>query len=252
MSTEEIINTKTIPFYSYNTPALHSFVIAEVVEFSDTIVHCVLPEYANHPAILMTTEIGMKRGKRVKDYVKPKLEMAVLVLSIEQEEDKSILFLSMKNINEKDKKDAFSKYHDACKANLVLFTAADYKKEEAEELYTYIRNKITSSELTVNSSSSEEMSVFRFFEKVLLEEEKVESEKLLKAIQLRLPPPSVTLEKEIFLRSLDSDGVQKIRQKLDEYASMPNVKVFVVSPPKYKIMVTSTTRQKAEEMLLAF
>ena len=225
---------KNIPFYTETSPVLNSLVVADIYEYNDLIVNCRLPEYSNSEAIIPTTEIKIKRGKALRNYIKKGQQVVAQVIRVDEE---GRLDLSMKAVREDETKDVLEKYHKTLKVLQILGTATHYKLEETQELLGL-----------VYTMSENYKSPYEFFEACLIGEEIAPTPEILSAIQMRMPIPSYTCEKEISIRFSEADGVKLVMNKLDELCSK-GLQVYVIAPPKYRIVATANSLKKAQALL---
>ncbi len=220
---------KSIPFFVVDKPPMDSYVIAHVVSFTDVVVEVTLPEYCDAPAIIPTSEIKVKRGRRVGDYVKKGKEVVAQVIRVDEE---GRLDLSMKVVTKEDEESVKQRYAKAQKVHSIVCSAANYSAEAAKELYKQLRE--TSDNL------------YELFEQMLVGDCESPSDALLQSIKQRMPMPSYTCEKEIVLRHLTAAETAK---KLDALVEQ-GFKVYVTAPPKYKITVSMPSKLKAEAKLM--
>ena len=216
------------PFYREPTPAMDTYVIAEVQSFTDVVVEVTLPEYGQHTAIIPTSEIKVKRGRRVGDYVKKGKEVVAQVIRVDEE---GRLDLSMKVVQEVDTKTAFEKYFRAKKAHSILCQGCGYNADAIKAMYENLHQMIYDSPYA---------DIYAYFESCLVDESAPPNQEILKAIQQRMQIPSYTGEKEILIRNLTADDTMKQLNGLVE----KGFKVFVTAPPKYKISFTAPSQEK--------
>lgn len=232
---------KTIPFYqSINgsiTPAVDSLVVADVVDFTDIIVTCTLPEYAGLEAIIPTSEIKVKRGKAVRNYIKKGQQIVAQVIRIDSQ---GRVDMSLKVVQPEEEEKTLDKYHKALKVLQIVATAANYNKDKTIELYSL-----------THDFAKDYISPYAYLEACLVGDATSPTLEILHAIQKRIPMPSYTVSKEIQLRYNDPNGVDALRKKLDEIVST-GLQVHIVSPPLYKVSATSNSVQKAQALLDSF
>lgn len=230
-------------------PESEELVIAQVTQCSDEVVHCCLPMYSNLPAILPTRHMNIRRGRKVKDYVKVGQLIVATIYTIHMTEQEGGSFtqqidLSIKSIPEAEKEATMNMYHRASKVHQIICAASDYKRQAVDELYTQLRTIVRPIQ-----QDQPEYDCYSFFEQILVGEQTCTNETLQKAIQQRMDMPSVTVEKEIRIQTNTPNGVQDVTDRLTQIASQPGVKVFIVAPPVYRITATASTKIKAEELL---
>lgn len=230
-------------------PESDELVIAQVTQVSDEVVHCCLPMYSNLPAILPTRHMNIRRGRKVKDYVKlgQILVATIYTIHMTEKEDGSFqqqIDLSIKSIPEADKEATLNLYHRANKVHQIICAASNYKRQAVDELYTQVREILHEIQ-----EENPNYDCYNLFENYLIGEKTCTNESLQKTIQQRMELPSITVEKEVRLQTNVPNGVQNISDRLTQIASTPGVKVFVVAPPVYRITATAPTKTKAEELL---
>jgi translation initiation factor 2 alpha subunit (eIF-2alpha) len=230
-------------------PTNDELVVAEVVSFTDDVVHCCLPMYSRLPVILPTRHINIRRGRKVRDYVKVGQLLVASVYTIyevDKEDGTQVrqIDLSIKSIQEEDKQKTMEMFHRANKVHQVICAASDYKIQAVEALYKEVRDIVRGIQ-----EEQIEYDAYTYFQEILIDEKECANEKLRKSIQQRMEMPSYTAEKEVRFQTNEPNGVQIVSERLTEIATHPGVKVFVVAPPLYRITCTATTKAKAEHLL---
>jgi len=224
-----------IPFYTKSEPLLLDSVVGEVLDFNDDIVYIKMLEYGGIEGVITANEIGIKRHKRISDYVRKGGLVVAQVIRIEDNK----YDCSLKKSDKADREEKLKRFHEEQKIRNILGTASDWNVERVKDMYSVCRQ---------NMELLEKERMYEYFESMLIGEIDFLSEELKRAVSVRIPMPSVTKEKTITLRTTDTNGVQKISELLDSIAKMENVKVFVVAPPIYKIQVTAITEKKVDEI----
>lgn len=225
---------KQIPFYKVTAPAKDSLVVADVVDYTDVIVTCTLPEFCGMEALIPTSEIKVKRGKAVRNYVKKGQQIVAQVIRIDEQ---GRVDLSLKVVKEEEEKETMDRFHKTQKVLQILGAACSYKKEKTMELFSLTQT------LAENYSSP-----YHYFEACLVGEATAPTPEVQEAIQKRIPMPSYTCEKEVSLRYSDANGVALITKQLNEWYEK-GLQVYIVSPPKYKLVATANSLQKAQAVL---
>lgn len=235
----------TMYFYQDKEPALGDIVIADVTRISDVAVYCTLPAYGDLEVMMPISEINVRRHKKVTDYIRVGQSVPVQVIRHEG----SKIDVSMKQVRDHEAKACIERHHRDARINLIVRTAANLDPVATEMLY---RDLIW--------SLAPETDVFSLFEDVRACEEgdalptdAVEfPPALISAIRAKLPAASYTAEKEIMLRfGPCHDGVDRLSAELRRLATMDSVEVFVIAPPKFRIVVTDKTRARADARLAA-
>jgi translation initiation factor 2 alpha subunit (eIF-2alpha) len=260
MNQEELF---TIPFFSNERvfPEHGEILIAEVGSYTDEVVHCVLPMYGRIRAILPTRHMNIRRGKKVKDYVKVGDILVATVYEIhsigkrtEDEHDitEQEIDLSIKSIKEMDQALAKTIYHRAIKVHQIVCSAAQFNKAKVLEYYELLRN--TKGVLVDTSEPKDiwadvENDMYAYFQEILVGKREVPNREIYESIVKRMDMPSYTVEKDIRLNTIDPNGVKVITDRLNAYVSKEGTKVYIVAPPVYKVTATGRTKEEAEAIL---
>jgi translation initiation factor 2 subunit 1 len=259
MDTEEL---RTIPFFSKERlyPEHGEILIAEVVSYTDDVVHCVLPMYGRIQAILPTRHINIRRGKKVKDYVKVGEKIVASVYEIhtsvdEDGQEKREIDLSIKSIKDMDQSLTKTLYNRALKVHQILCSAGKFNKDTVLEYYELVRSK---KGILIDQKKTEESKTiwndienddYSYFQDILVGKREAPNEEIKNAIDMRMDMPSYTVEKEIRLNTIDPNGVKVITDRLNAYVSKEGTKVYIVAPPVYRITATGRTKEEAEAIL---
>ena len=227
-------------FYRAELPAVDEVVAAEISRIDENAVYCTLPAYANMEAMLPSTEIGMKRGKRVADYVRVGQLMALAVIRVEG----ANVDVSLKQCREAEGKTALEKFHRDARVDLILRTAAAQDTGKTAALYSEV----------VWPLQDAEKDVYAEFEaaRIAMEDSAPThfTEELLAAIKAKMPPVTYTADRDVLLRfGTFHDGVDRLRATLTALAAKENIEIFVVAPPKYRVTAKDRTPARAAARL---
>jgi translation initiation factor 2 alpha subunit (eIF-2alpha) len=229
-------------FYQEKQPELGDNVIADVKSISDVAVYCTLPAYGNLEVMMPVSEINVRRHKKVSDYVRVGQSVPVHVIR----SDGHKVDVSMKQIHEREVNACTERHHRDARINLIVRTAANLDPAATEALY---RDAIW--------SLPPDVDVYGLFEDVRACEEgealpAAFPPALVAAIRSKLPAASYTAEQEIMLRfGPYHDGAERLTAELRRLAALDGLAVFVVAPPKYRLVATDKTRARADARLVA-
>lgn len=231
-------------FYQAELPVVDEIVAAEISKIDDNAVYCTLPAYAGREAMLPTTEIGVKRGKRVLDYVRVGQLLPLAVIRVAGEN----IDVSLKQCREEEGKAAMERYHRDARVDLIVRTAAAQNPGKITELYSSV----------VWPMQDREEDVHNQFEETRIAMEDgapTRSEftaELLAAIKAKMPPVTYTADRELMLRfGVFHDGAARLRAALTELAAKEGIEVFLVAPPKYRAVARDRTPARAASRLEA-
>jgi translation initiation factor 2 alpha subunit (eIF-2alpha) len=259
-------------WYENKTPEVGSMVVAEVQLIRETAVYCTLPAYGDCEVMLPTTEINVRRGKRVCDYVRVGQQIVVVVVR----DDGDKFDVSMKQVREAEAAAIMEQYHRDAKIALLVRTATTDTKELE---HTAVRSHASLERgeamyretiwplATWCADGEEYRDVLSVFEDILAQTALIgDADRAIAALDLpvaipyrlgaaieeKVQVPSHTVEEEATMRfGTFHDGAARVSAELTRLAGMPGIQVFVVAPPKYRLTATAPTKARAAELLAA-
>lgn len=229
-------------FYPESIPGVGSTVVAMVRRIGDTAVYCTLPAYKDHEVMLPTSEINVRRGRRVSDYVRVGQQIVVTVLR----DDGDKLDVSLKQVRDVEREAATEAHARAARVALIVRSACDQDTERVIAMY---RDTIW--------PIGDLNDVWTLFEEVKAatpgEERMGLPTGLVVAIHTKMPTASYTASADVTIRAaLYPDGAARVAAILTRLATEhEGVEVFVVAPPKYRLTVTDSTKARADARLAA-
>ena len=226
-------------FYPRTLPEKDEIVMAEVATISDVAVYCRLPAYGDMEAMLPTSEINVRRHRKVADYVRIGQLVPVQVLRV----DMGRVDVSMKQVREHEATEATNKYHRDAKVNLIVRTAIPLSSgDDKDALTTLYREHVWPLE-----------DAYATFEEVRAAGAAATfPPALVAAILAKMPEASYTKEQDVMLRfGTFHDGVRRLEAALSTIAEKEGIQVFVVAPPTYRVRATDKTPARAAERLAA-
>lgn len=249
-------------FYPERIPAVGNIVIADVQRIRDEAVYCTLPAYGDMEVMLPTSEINVKRHKRVTDYVRVGQQIAVNVMR----DEGKYMDVSMKQVRDSETKEALDQFHRDSRVNLIVRSAAGQDAAAAEALYRDVVWPLVSEAM----DDERVVDAYEFFEELRAADEVIVGEEptassatrvvvalpvpippaLMEAIRARIPMPTHTAEREVMIRQgTYHDGAARVAAILDSLATTEGIQVIVVAPPKYRIVATERTKAIATARL---
>lgn len=231
-------------FYAARLPAEEEFVVVEITKIQDTAVYCTLPAYGDQEGLIPITEVGIRKHKRVTDYVRIGQQVVAQVVAVsEREEDEgraSHIDLTMAVVREEERVAAVARYHRDLRVNNLVRCAAGENKELHDRIYA-------------EHVWPQGEAVTAWLERIRVGElaDGIPAE-FVGAVMLRYPMPSYTESTDVTVRfGVFHDGVQRLTALLRELAALPNIAVVVTAPPKYRITATDNTPAAAATRLAA-
>jgi len=217
---------------------VNDIVAAAVTKIDENAVYCTLPAYADAEAMLPVTEIGVRRGKRVADYVRVGQLVSCAVIRVEG----AAVDVSLKQCREGESKEGLEKYHRDARVDLIVRSA---------QVPSLISDVIWPLQEEVDD-------VHAVFEetRIALEDGAPTRpefpEALLAAIRNKMPPVTYTADRGIMLRfGIYHDGASRVQAALTALAAKEAVEVYVVAAPKYRVVARDRTPARAAARLAA-
>lgn len=239
-------------FYQNEQPEQDDLVVALVKKIDETAVYCDLPAYGNMEVMLPTTEINVKRGRRVTDYVKVGGLVPCSVVRIDGEK----IDVSMKKCREEEGKAMMERHHRDSRVDLILRTAAGQDPDKTMELYRTVVWPLRAGKGEEGEGAITD--VMTFFEEVriCLEDEtalpggRTLPAELCTAIKAKVALTEKTAEREIMLRfGRFHDGLARLQAELERLAGIEGVEVIVVAAPKFRVVARDRTPARAQARL---
>jgi len=243
------MSTMPTYFYAVRTPAVGEVVIATVQQIKDVAVYATLPAYGDCEVMLPTSEINVRRGKRVGDYVRVGQDIAVAIIR----DDGNKFDVSLKQVREVERGAAMEKYHRDSKIALLVRTAATDPTVSVETLYRDVVWPLMEW-IAQQEDEGRSHDVLAVFEVVRGGGESpiLIPPALHAAIMQKLPAPTWREEAEFMMRfGTFHDGAARVAATLTRLSQMPGIEVHVVAPPKYRLVATATTKAEATALLAA-
>ena len=215
-------------------------VIAHIKEIRDVAVYGTLPAYGDLEFMMPTSEINVRRGKRVADYVRVGENIATQVISVSG----SKIDTSMKLVREEEKADAMSRYHKSSRVFNIVRCALGLSATEDDIKAVY--------EAHLWPLVDDEL--YGLFEQIRAGAQPPDgfSADIIAEIMARLPAPVFTASAECMIRFGQlHDGIARLNAELKRIAGSEGIQVHVLAPPKYRVLATAGTQEEADRRLAA-
>lgn len=182
------------------------------------------------PGTMVLSEVAPGRIRNLRDYVVPKKTIVCKVLKISPDH----IELSLRRVTPKEQKEILSQYKLEKSCESVLKTVL---KEKSPEVIKKIR---------------EEENLYHFLEEAKedpkkLEKfvEKEECKKILEILNIQ-KQKNIFLKKEIILKSIEPDGINKIKKVLDKGK---DIEITYLGSGKYSLKTEEKDIKKADNKL---
>jgi len=212
-------------------PEWNELVICTVKRVSPFAAWCSLEEYSNLDGMIHISEVAGKWVRDIKKFVKPNKQYVAKVVKIYKE--KNLIGLSLKRVSRQEEKEKWNEYRKEQRAEKILEQAAKELGKNLEQAYDEIGFML--------QEKFDELSIA--FEKIRKSPEilsklnvtKDWSDVLISTIQKSFVEKEVLLKAEVELKSYTSDGIERIKNLLEELKEKTNVEIKYISAPKYRI-----------------
>jgi translation initiation factor 2 subunit 1 len=225
-------------------PEESELVLCTVTKIFHHSVFADLDEY-HKSGMIHISEVSPGRIRNIRDFVKEGKKVVCKVLNINSE--KGHIDLSLRRVNERQKKEKLSEIKQEQRSEKIVEFVAKDLKVDAKKLYDEIFLKI---------SEGYELLHLCFWDivkgEVSLEELGIDKKKadiFTKVIKERMKPAEVFIEGDLTLKTYDSNGVEIIKNTLNEALDGDNIVILVEGGGKYKIRVKAAEYKTAEKIL---
>ena len=230
-------------------PEEGDLVIATVKTITDYGAYVILDEYQKE-GLLHVSEVSSGWVKNIRNFVREGQKFVLKVLRVDTE--KGHIDLSLRRVTRREKKEKILLWKKERKADSLLRSASEELKMSSQEIYEKVGTLLEKqfggiyeglektaregAEVLLNQGIPENMATI--IEKIVKEKIKV---------------PMVKVKGTLSLQCSKPNGLDLIRdsllsaQKID--AKGAKIHVYVVAPPRYRIVVSAADYKEAEEIL---
>ena len=205
-----------------------------------------LDEYEGKEGFIHIGEIATGWIKYIRDHIREGQKVVCKVLRVDPE--RGHIDLSLKRVNEHQKRDKIQEWKNEKKAEKLFEIVAQRLNKDVNECYEEFGFELIDRFSTLYGA----------FEEVAINEDVLSEEGLdgdwrkvfEEVAKENITPPYVRISGYVELSTSAPDGIEKIRKVLSE-AERENVKITYVGAPRYRIYVRAEEYKTAEEMLSA-
>ncbi len=230
----------------YEWPGEGELVICDVKTVKDFGAFLELEEYSQKEGFVHISEISSGWVKRIQDHIQEGEKRVCKVLRVDK--NKGHIDLSLKQVNDHQKREKLQAWKNQKKANKLLKIVAERYNKNLEECYDEFGFEL----------SDEFGSLYKSFEKIslnpdILEEKGFEGEwiKHFKDVASEnISPPYVSITGYAEISSPKPEGVSDIKEALKIFEDTDDsfVDVNYVAAPKYSIEIKSQDYKSAEQV----
>lgn len=225
-------------------PESGEFVIATVKKVEDFGATVDLDEYKDFRGFIHIAEVASGWVKYIRDYVREGQKVVCKVLNVEP--GKGVAHLSLKQVNEHQRREKIQEWKNEKKAEKLFEILAKKMNKDVEECYENFGHKLI----------EKYGGMYSAFERVSGDEKTLDKngfgggwvEHFIHTAKENITPPSVEISGILELTCPLSDGVKHIKEALLKTENR-EVAVQYIGAPKYKITVKASDYKTAEETL---
>jgi len=208
-----------------------------------------LDEYPDREGFIHIAEIATGWVKRIRNHIKEKQKVVCKVLHVDEE--KNHIDLSLKRVNEHQKRDKIQEWKNSQKSKKLLEMVSKELGKDIENCYNEFGNEL----------AEKYGSLYGAFEQAAYDEEMLKKdgykgdwvEKFIQIAKTSIPVPFVDIKGYIIVTSWLPDGINHIKNVLveaenSEYEDV-EIKVKYIGAPNYMITVKAPDYKIAEEEL---
>lgn len=229
----------------YEWPSDGELVMGHVKSVKDFGAFLELEEYDNKEGFIHISEISSGWVKRIKDYIREGEKRVCKVLNVDR--SKGHIDLSLKQVNEHQKREKIQAWKNQKKAEKLLQIVADELDWDLDRCYDEFGFKL----------SEEFGSLYQAFEETtihpnVLKDKGFEGEwvkPFLEVAKDNISPPYINISGYIELTSPNPAGIEDIKYALSAFNDTDSAQIDVdyIASPKYRVNIQSDDYKVAEE-----
>ncbi|MEL9970889.1 translation initiation factor IF-2 subunit alpha [Metallosphaera sp.] len=232
----------------YPLPREGEILIATVRKVFDYGSYVTLDEYGGLQAYLPWSEISTRWVKNIRDVVKEDRKVIVKVIRVDRR--KGTVDVSLKKVNDDDRKKKNAQWKRVQKLDKILEIASQKLKRQEKEAWEQVAWKL---EEKYGDAFEALQKASKEGENVLLEAgvPEIWIKPVLEEASKHGEEKKVKESKVVLLRTTDPNGIEKIKKVFD--LDEEETKIFTIGAPRYRVEVSGTdvkaVAQKLEEVV---
>ncbi|ODS38367.1 MAG: hypothetical protein A7316_08220 [Candidatus Altiarchaeales archaeon WOR_SM1_86-2] len=238
-------------------PEEGEFVLATVENVFGHGAFVTLDEYENKRGLLHVSEMSLKWVKNIRDYVKENQKVVLRVLRVNPE--RGHIDLSLRRVGDEQRREKLRDVKRHQRANRLLEFLAGESSTGIDELDKKISAPIVKEygvlydgfeAIAINNKAADKLKI-----------DKDLKEMLVKLINANIKPPFVMIDSRVELRSFAKDGIDVIKESLNQILSYEyegdnkydksdvTIDVGYIAAPMYRIGVRAPNYKIAERVM---
>ncbi|MCG3108740.1 Translation initiation factor 2 subunit alpha [Metallosphaera sp. J1] len=230
-------------------PREGDILIATVKQVFDYGSYVTLDEYGGLQAFLPWSEISTRWVKNIRDVVKEGRKIIVKVIRVDRK--KGSVDVSLKKVNDDDRRKKNAQWKRIQKTDKILEIVAQKLKKSEREAWEQVAWKLEERYGDVYEALQK---ASKEGEKVLLDAgvPEIWVKPILEEASKHGEEKKVKESKVVLVKSLDPDGVEKIRKVFD-LEDEGDIRIFTIGAPRYRVEVSGSdpkaVAQRLEEVV---
>jgi translation initiation factor 2 subunit 1 len=206
-----------------------------------------LDEYDNKEGFIHVRDVATGWVKYIRDYVREGQKIVTKVLAIDKA--KGHIDLSLKQVNEHQKRDKIQAWKNEKKAEKLLEIVATAMKITPDELYNEVAPELLENYGGIFPAFEEAALNLKAFKKEHGKKKWVDA--FIEVAKENIQPPKVEIVAIMELTCPDSNGIVYIRDALMENSTSEKAEINIryMGAPRYRIEVSAIDYKVAEEEL---
>lgn len=200
-----------------------------------------LDEYGKS-GMIHISEVSPGRIRNIRDYVVEGKKVVCKVLKTDPV--KGHIDLSLRRVNEAQKKKKLSEIKQEQKAEKIIESVAKKLNKDEQDIYDKIAEKVLEKYVYIHECFNEIVKDEVSLERLGIEKKLAEI--LTQAVKERIKPEEVEIKGELKLRSYAPNGIDIIKEALSK---AKNVEIKYLGAGKFSLAVKSDDYKKAEKIL---
>ncbi|PIV70049.1 MAG: translation initiation factor IF-2 subunit alpha [Euryarchaeota archaeon CG01_land_8_20_14_3_00_38_12] len=226
-------------------PDIGELVMGTVEKVKDFGVTVTLDEYPSVGGFIHITEVASGWVKYVRDYVREGQKVVCKVIRVES--GKGVVDLSLKRVNEHQRREKIQEWKNETKAEKLFEILANRMNKDVKECYEEFGYKLI----------EKYNSLYSAFEKTSADQKTLKEsgftgewvKHFIEVAKENIVPPSVEITGMLEITCPLPDGVKYIKEALSKAESSKDVVVQYVGAPMYRIIVKSSDYKNAEGIM---
>ncbi len=204
---------------------------------------CSIEGYPDVEGMIHVSEVAGKWVHDIRSFVKVGKKYVAKVVKIDYQ--KGFVNLSLKRVTKLDEREMMEGFRKEKRGGRMLEQAAKAAGKTLEE-----------AQAEIVPALMQFGDVYTAFEEIKKSPEALEgipkkwAEALIKVAERNFADKEITIKAELFLTSFASDGVDKVKKVLADFAEKTSAEVRYISAPKYMVEMKTKTPKLAEKKLV--